>query len=250
VTEATIGTGAIHDHANIHWGDAVTENWPWTSHTGSGPVLYKVSVSHTYPNLAERTIDVLSDCCTTNSLSASATVDVRFGCSAAPLTGCLDTTSASLLVKNSTDTSKNQIQWKWSKGAATVPADLGDPTTTMPYYFCIYSPGNAGPGHLVSEAKVSPSATNWALAGTTGFKYKDKTGAQGGVTGMSLKTGLDGKASVQVKSKGASIAMPMLPLTEPVIAQLQNNGNKCWTHTFTDPAAKNDGFTFQDKEAP
>jgi hypothetical protein len=238
VVESTSG-GTFHTAAHIQWGDAMSSNKPWTASSSMGGLnFYKVlGVSHTYPNLTDRIIKVTSDCCNTFSFSPDTdTAAVQLGCSDAPKGGCNATAAtASLQIKNDPDDSKDKLKFKLLN--SNTPS-FDDPTSTTEYYLCIYAPG------LVLQAVVPP-ATNWSASGS-GFKYTDPTGAAGGATKIKLKAGA-GNAKIQVKGAGANLDDP-LPLTQPVLVQVQNSGGQCWEHGFTAPEIENTPAAFKDKE--
>src|SRR5207248_636262 len=53
-------------------------------------------------------------------------------CGAAPRGGCRAPAvsgAARLQIRNAAADAKDRLQWKWLKGAATLKADFGDPTT-------------------------------------------------------------------------------------------------------------------------
>ena len=76
----------------------------------------------------------------------------------------------------------------------------------------------------------------WSLVRTTGIKFKDKTGASSGVTGISAKGSTANKSKISLKAKGTSVPDPALPLpaTGGVTAQFINSDSGvCFTSTFT-----------------
>lgn len=237
IGETTVGSGTIHSQAIVQWGDAVTSNKPWTSTFGTSPKFYSVAgVSHIYPDLTDRTIKVTSDCCGGFS-PLTDTVAVRLGCADTPMGACNATAGkAQLQIKNNAVDSKDKLKFKWLKG--TEPA-FASPLGSTEYYLCIYAPG------LVLQAIV-PNITNWSATGTTGFKYDEATGAAGGLTKIKLKQGT-GKAKILVKGQGVNLDDP-LPLTQPVLVQLQNSTGQCWEHQFASPEIHNSAEQFKDKE--
>jgi hypothetical protein len=229
-------TGPISGAA-VQWGDAMTSGNPWTF---NGPGIHTVSASHTYPDLTTRTITVLGDCCgpgpTTQPID---TAQVDFGCKDTSMGGCHLGPKSQLQIKNNSDDNKDKFAWKWQKGDTTLP-ELGDPTTGTQYFVCIYAPG------LVFEAIV-PNGPPWVTAGSKGFKYKEDTGAAGGMTKMKLKSGMVDKAKILIKGKGLNLDDP-LPLTQPVLVQLQASNGECWDHLFSSPEKENSADQFKDKE--
>jgi hypothetical protein len=165
-------------------------------------------------------------------------------CGVAPLGGCRLPSigqKASFALKDKTPSTKDQLQWKWIKGAVTLKADFGDPTTTTAYQLCVYDNGG-----LVLSAAIPPGGT----CGTKpcwrekpkGFDYKNKLATPKGVTQIKLQEGvIAGKAQIQVKGKGDLLEDPTLPFVQPVTVQLFNTDGECWEATYSAPAQKNVG---------
>ena len=77
-----------------------------------------------------------------------------------------------------TPNTKDRLQWKWQKGAATTMADFGDPLATTDYGLCVYD----GNGDAASRAPRSRPAARcnaksprpcWR-ASRSGFRYVDR----------------------------------------------------------------------------
>jgi cysteine-rich repeat protein len=133
----------------------------------------------------------------------------------APHTGCLAAAKSILLMKQ-VGGAKDKLVWKWIKGAAITPANLGSPPTSDGYAFCLY----AG-GALLAGGDLA-AGSNWT-ATATGYKYSDPSGASDGITKSLLKRGGAGKSKVLVKGKGNNLPDPALgSLPLPVTAQLVN----------------------------
>jgi hypothetical protein len=149
---------------------------------------------------------------------------------AAPVAGCkqpVTSGKASLLVADgSFNPKRNRLAWKWLKGAATTPGDLGNPTTSSEYQFCVFDETGGTPA-LVLEATVPPGPS-WGPT-SRGYKFKDRTLVNAGISQIKLKTGAAGAASISVLGKGANLPVPSLPLVQDprVIVQLLNE-NTCW----------------------
>lgn len=91
----------------------------------------------------------------------------------------------------------------------------------------------------------------WKSLGTKGYGYGDKPGSSEGITGLTLKSGVAGKARIQVKAGGANLAFGALPWTMPVVVQLLvDDGDtvQCWQTTFTNTPHKNDASRFKAKQ--
>jgi cysteine-rich repeat protein len=184
----------------------------------------------------------------TSNDGCSATCQSEFVCTPAPLVGCRTAAAgkSQLQLKDKAPDTKDQGQWKYSRGAATAKADFGTPLVGTGYQLCIYANGA-----LVSRAAIPASGT---CAGkpcwkenAKGFQYKDKDATPEGVTQLKLKEGVAGKSQIQVKLKGANVDTPDLPLALPVRVQIKNSEGVCWETTHSAPASKNDDVQYKDK---
>jgi cysteine-rich repeat protein len=155
-----------------------------------------------------------------------------------------------LVMKDKTPDKGDQVVWKWTKGADTSLAELGDPVNTDDYFFCVYG---AGPTLLFS-ARMPVGGTChgvacWKAVSTTGFQYKDKDRTPDGAEKLSLKSGTGGAAKASFKGKAELLNMPTLgafPL--PVRAQLRRSGGStCWETVFSNPPLTNTTLQFKAK---
>ena len=208
--------------------------------------VVQVTTGATHPNAGEPlTIRLVN-------LDAAAGLEVNFddvrldatpigACAAVPLAGCKTAVSGKGALSFSRkigDATKNALRWMW-KGQATLLGELGSPTTTTDYRLCAYD----GAGTVILDLPVAGGGTCgtkpcWKV-GKTGFTYKDKIGASGGVTAMALKAGADGKAAMSLGAKGASLGLPPLPLVQTpdaVRVLLVNEAtNACWEAAYGGP---------------
>lgn len=131
------------------------------------------------------------------------------------------------------DPSKNKFGWSW-KGQATTLPELGTPLTTTDYRVCVYDSSNTLLYNLGIAAGGTCGDKPCWKAGKYGFSYKNKVTNAVGVASFAIKSGVDGKASLKVKAKGANLTMPTMPFSTPVKAQVINSANPvCWTATFS-----------------
>jgi cysteine-rich repeat protein len=146
--------------------------------------------------------------------------------------------------------------WKWTKGAGTTVADLGDPVGGgTGYALCVYDAAG-GAWRVALQTVVPPGGTCggkpcWRVAGTgasAGYRYGDGSGARGGIRTITLKPGAAGKAAVIVRGKGARLAVPGLPLAQDpaVTVQLRSTAGGCWGTAYTPPASRSDASQFKD----
>lgn len=159
---------------------------------------------------------------------------------ACPLTplSCRAAEKGLLLLKNRDDDGKDQLIWKWIKGASTTGAEFGDPRSDADYALCIYT--GASPG-LAGEIDI-PAGAQWSAVGALGYKYYDPSSANGGANRISLKGSAANKSKILIKGRGGALpdlidgAAAELPIT----LQLLNQRNGlCWGSTFT-AASPND----------
>jgi cysteine-rich repeat protein len=173
-------------------------------------------------------------------------------CAPTPVSGCrapVVSAKAQLKIKRGTVDTKDQLQWKWSRGAATTVAEFRDPTTSESYYLCVYDKGQLVSSTTMPAAGTCAGKACWK-ASSTGYQYKDKELTPDGGAQLKMKAGLDEKAQAQFKGRGANLETPALPLTGPVRVQLkQTSGTVCWEATYSSPFVKNDGLSgsFLDK---
>ncbi|MCC6765063.1 MAG: DUF4215 domain-containing protein [Deltaproteobacteria bacterium] len=171
-------------------------------------------------------------------------------CGTAPRVDCrapIQSGKASFQIKNAADPAKDQLQWKWLKGAATSGGDLGDPTAATDYTLCVYDAGGLHLRLAVPPAGTCAGKACWA-AKPGSFSYKDKDGAANGVQQLQLKAGVPaGKAKIQMKAKGGDMSLPTpLAITPPLIVQLHASNGTCWGATYSSPS-KNDPASFAAK---
>jgi hypothetical protein len=169
-------------------------------------------------------------------------------CAAGPVVGCRTPAAsgkATLQYKDhSANDTKDQLQWRWSKGSITSKAQFGNPLVSTSYQLCVYD----GASTLIFDATipaggmcgVSNPKPCWKNK-TKGFDYKDKDLTPDGVSQMKLQEGLvAGKAVIQVKGKGSALDDPPLPFGQPVTVQLHNTeSGLCWESIHSFPASKN-----------
>ena len=169
-------------------------------------------------------------------------------CTPTPLVGCRTAASAKsqLQLKDKAPDTKDQGQWKYSRGAATVKADFGTPLVDTDYQFCIYANGSVVSRAFIPAGGTCAGKPCWK-ANAKGFQYKDKDATPAGVTQLKLKEGVDGKSQIQVKLKGDNVDMPDLALALPVRVQIKNSAGICWETTHSAPASKNDDLQYKDK---
>lgn len=172
-------------------------------------------------------------------------------CTPTPLSGCRRPTVAAgarLTVDRSGIAARNTLAWRWSKGAATTRADLGDPTTTASYVLCVYDASGAPQPRAALAAPGGGQCAGSACWQSTrpGFLYKDRLATPDGVTRVNLHAGpVDGTAKLVVEGHGAALVTPALPLTAPVVVQLTNTATGVCFEAIHATPTRNDATAFQ-----
>lgn len=174
-------------------------------------------------------------------------------CTPVPRTGCRVSRAPSrstLKLRDRPGVDHDDLGWAWKVGAATIPADFGQPTRDVA--LCVYGGDGAVP---LLEAAVPAGGTCgtrpcWRTT-SKGFTYANKAGTPHGITGVALVAGADGKAKIAVKGKGALLSLPAPPLALPVRVQLQIDGGACFeTRHDATTVQRNVAGTFQARGAP
>jgi cysteine-rich repeat protein len=194
--------------------------------------------------------------------SATCQIEPPPVCGLAPRADCRKPTAAgkaSILLKDRIPDKGDLLNWKWTKGAATLKADFGSPLTTTNYTLCVYDyqggiprlrlRANIPAGGMCNAASPRPC---WKEV-TRGFKYADKDATPDGIVKFALKEGLTGGAAITLQGKGSPLDMPTLPLdqTPKIVAQIKSNTTGvCWDANYSAPALKNEQAQFRDKSDP
>lgn len=183
--------------------------------------------------------------CPSANLCINAACDGAGQCLATngPLSECGTATRASLSMKSSTTAGKSKVKFKWTKGTLD-DTHLGTSITGTDYALCVYD----GTGPVVSG--LLPANGEWS-GNYPKLSYKDKTGATGGVTAITLKRSdeaLKASASAALGGTGLSLSLSSA-LTPPVVAQLRTSAGGCWGASYdSTEIKKNDGKSVTAKE--
>ena len=186
--------------------------------------------------------------------SPTCLVEPGLGCTLGPLAGCrlpFVPQKAKILMKDkSPKIDKNKMKWSWIRGERTTVAEYGDPLVSTNYQLCIFdqtgllATANIPAGGLCG-ANPKPC---WKATGIKGYIYKDKDMTPDGVAKLQLKEGADGKAKIQLQTKGSLFDLPDTgAIIQPLTVQLQNSTGLCWEAVFSSPPTKQTPEQFKDK---
>jgi hypothetical protein len=155
---------------------------------------------------------------------------------------------ASLRLLDRTPDAKDQLAWRWLAGAATTVAELGDPLGADDYALCLYDGTGLRAVFRMPAGGTCAGKPCWKSK-TTGFLYRNKDATPNGITQLTLKAGVDGKAQVQAKGKGVALPMPALPsLVSTLHIQVRNaTSGLCFDTQHVPPFDKSTPERLQDR---
>jgi hypothetical protein len=173
--------------------------------------------------------------CDDNNACTQDTCDALGGCihTAAPSTTCLPAVAATLKLKGGDVTAEkgDRVGFSW-KGGPILVNDLGNPTQTTQYDFCIYDGGGGVKMHM-----TVPPGTGWFPSGSAsaprGYNYRDLTASANGISSIKSKASSLNRATLKVSGKGVNLPDPTFPFLYPVTAQLYTSGGVCWEADFS-----------------
>ena len=111
--------------------------------------------------------------------------------------------------------------------------DFGDPVNgTTRFAFCLYDGTGLQMAAITPAGALCGARPCWTASGTKGFSMSNPVGDPDGLAKVQLVSGPDGSAKLTVAGKGRLLATPVLPLSEPVRAQLVGTNGQCWETTI------------------
>jgi cysteine-rich repeat protein len=172
-----------------------------------------------------------------------------------PAVMCKTSAKAALQVKDDANDTKDQVKWRWQKGAFVTDLELGSPAVDTDYTLCVYDETASVPALYMGRTIPGGSAA-WVDKGPgKGVQYKDKLGTSDGFVKVQVRPGSSGKSKAQVRLKGAGLALPgpnagseYFDQDPRITVQLINELGVCWTSEFTPAGTKrNDSSQFNAK---
>jgi hypothetical protein len=162
-------------------------------------------------------------------------------CPPAPRSDCRSAGKAALTLRKGASPARDQLRWKWNRGAAMALADLVDPMQGAGYALCVY----AGATPTLIAANALPAGTVWSAPHGKGYRYRD---GDGGIERALIRANARGRARAFARGSGADLADPPLgDLPLPVTAQLLSpQGGTCLATVFDAAAVRrNDATRFK-----
>lgn|GEM_PF-4084897 len=170
-------------------------------------------------------------------------------CPAAPLESCAASEGGGALrIRDDADPARDLLAWSW-KGQG---APWGEGAGTAAFRLCVYDAAET----LVAEI----AAPAGGLCGEAGKRAKDCWKGRGrrqtfsdpgaasdGLHRLALLSSKAGARAASLRAAGEALALPALPLAQPVEAQLVGNRGACWASTFSAPARESSATDFLDR---
>ena len=142
---------------------------------------------------------------------------------------------------------KDQMQWKWTSGAATTTAEFGTPTGTTGYVLCLYD----GTTLISSTTIPAAGSCNGGRAGraTQGLPVQEQGCDARRRHADEAQVGRQRQGPDPDHAKGSHLEMPPLgaALTSPITVQLAVEQQRVLAGRLHPPFIKNDGVLFNGK---
>jgi cysteine-rich repeat protein len=173
---------------------------------------------------------------------------------ALPAVGCRVAGSGAVLVRDGRGESPDRLAWRWKRGPATSPAELGDPVGGgTSYTLCVYDVGSERTrvlaGSTIPAGGQCGDAPCWRAVGR-GFRYRRRTRSLPDRVYFDVRTDLRGRPRLALKRTGDFLSTGRLPAEQDlrVTVQLTNGSDVCWETTHVPPARRNDPDEFADTQ--
>jgi hypothetical protein len=176
-------------------------------------------------------------------------------CSSGPRT-CKTSGMTSVSIRKETDPRRDEMAFTWTRGAATSPSELGDPTAGTQYTVCVWDHVGGAPTLVMEmvaraggECRGRPC---WRSLPDGGFRYKAPGLLPNGIRRMTLEPGPQGRSRVVVSAHGTPIPDPPMPFQQSlaITVQIVNSLGNCWGADYVSPLQKNTGQRLRAKERP
>jgi hypothetical protein len=174
-------------------------------------------------------------------------------CGPMPAAGCRTTSGQSeIRLADNTDPARDQVAWKWRSGSGTALDDLGDPTQSTDYAFCLYDAVVGIPtlklGAFAPAGGTCRGKPCWRRRGLR-VNYANPEQTPDGLRQVLVQLKPFRSGRVSVKGRGLNLGLPSIPLAQQdrVIVQLMNSDGACWGAEFTSPAMRASHTRFMDR---
>jgi polyhydroxybutyrate depolymerase len=135
----------------------------------------------------------------------------------------------------------DRFRWSWVGGPPTTLADLGDPRLDAAYSLCVYAGSQRIATIEVAAASTCDGSPCWSEIKGKGYRYRDGSGAAGGVNKILLKSDTKGRAKIRLAGRGPQLPELVLPVGQALTVQMsQSTGPACFESVFGSQAIAGD----------
>jgi hypothetical protein len=136
-------------------------------------------------------------------------------CRARPQVGCVESGRAKVMVQESRPGREKAVFKLDRMLTQTLQQDFGDPVDgDTGYAICVYDEADRLAAELAVDrsGEACGAGACWRATGTTGFKYRDRTGSASGVLTLAMRSGPAGAGSIKaVARNNAGKGLTALP---------------------------------------
>jgi len=150
---------------------------------------------------------------------------------------------------------RSRLEWRVKNAATTFVTQFGDPASgTTEYAVCVYSGGSLVYGGDVPAQGTCKGQNPCWSGDVEGYRYRDPGAFEEGLTRISVRQGVEGRARVFVRASNNIVtptfdtALTPPPYANQVTAQIINDAGQCWEAKFDNgilPFARNDAVRFR-----
>ncbi len=134
----------------------------------------------------------------------------------------------------------DRVTWRWRGAPDTGLRFLGYPDRSTDYALCIFD--RSGDVPRLAFRALAPAGTAcgsgwdcWRQTPAGGFVYRDRAGHHG-ISRLDVGPGPGRAHAFRVRAAGPDVRVPDLPISSPLLVQLQSDEAACWEASY-DPAA-------------
>ncbi len=136
---------------------------------------------------------------------------------------------------------RNKLKWVLNSADETPLAAFLDPPNGQTHYrVCVYDSSSVSQPRVASLVPAGAECGGracWVPAGRSAYKFRNPSGSNsGGIVGMKLVAGEQGRARLAAMGRGADLNLPLLDLRLPVTVQLSASTGEetsCWEASYS-----------------
>ena len=168
-------------------------------------------------------------------------------CRPEPLAACRMARMHQLRATSDTSNPGKRLAWAWRGGPSSAITDLGDPTADTAYSLCVYDGADLVTDVELAAGDSCDGLPCWSEIVGGGYRYRDRTGAHGGMEKIVLKTSPKKRSRIRLSGKGPTLPDLPLPTNGAITVQLSHSGGPvCFESILAlSTLTMNDGMTVE-----